>query len=85
QPKLVWPASFALARAYVDQLERSNGLAKARITTIRSALSKAEAASATQRKADLRQLSTSLSADVRASSDASKVRMLAAAVKDLAR
>ena len=23
QPKLVWPASFALARAYVDQLERS--------------------------------------------------------------
>ena len=23
QPKLVWPASFALARAYLDQLERS--------------------------------------------------------------
>ena len=26
QPKFVWPPSFALARAYVDQLERSNGL-----------------------------------------------------------
>ena len=26
QPKLVWPPSFALARAYVDQLERSQGL-----------------------------------------------------------
>ena len=26
QPKFTWPASFALARAYVDQLERSNGL-----------------------------------------------------------
>src|SRR5213593_1217398 len=27
QPKLVWPASFAVARAYLDQLARSNGLA----------------------------------------------------------
>ena len=27
QPKIVWPPSFALARAYVDQLERSHGLA----------------------------------------------------------
>ena len=26
QPKFVWPPSFALARAYVDQLERSSGL-----------------------------------------------------------
>ncbi len=26
QPKLVWPATFALARAYLDQLERSQGL-----------------------------------------------------------
>ena len=26
QPKFVWPPSFALARAYVDQLERSRGL-----------------------------------------------------------
>ena len=27
QPHFVWPATFALARAYVDQLERSQGLA----------------------------------------------------------
>src|SRR5207244_4232377 len=26
QPKLVWPASFVVARAYLDQLARSNGL-----------------------------------------------------------
>src|SRR5687767_15746204 len=32
QRKMVWPASFAKARAFVDQLERSNGLAAARIT-----------------------------------------------------
>ena len=30
QQQLVWPPSFALARAYVDQLERSNGLAPGR-------------------------------------------------------
>ena len=28
QPKLVWPASFALSGAYLDQLARSNGLAR---------------------------------------------------------
>ena len=27
QRKFVWPASFAKARAYLDQLERDNGLA----------------------------------------------------------
>ena len=26
QPKFVWPASFALSRAYTDQLERWKGL-----------------------------------------------------------
>ena len=27
QPKLIWPATFALSRAYTDQLERWKGLA----------------------------------------------------------
>src|SRR5215831_16623912 len=31
QQKFVWPASFPLAKAYVDQLERSNGLPTAKI------------------------------------------------------
>ena len=29
QRKFLWPPSFALARAYLDQLERSNGLSAA--------------------------------------------------------
>ncbi len=45
QPKYSWPASFALARAYLDQLERTNGLGSARISAARSALSSAESAS----------------------------------------
>jgi hypothetical protein len=84
QPKFVWPASFALARAYVDQLERSNGLAGARITAVRTALSGAEKASGSQRRDALTQLATQLDADSRGSSDAKKVTTLAGAVRELA-
>ena len=42
QPKLVWPPSFPLARAYLDQLTRSNGLAAASIAAVRSGLASAE-------------------------------------------
>src|SRR6185436_10541667 len=35
QPQMVWPASFALAKAYADQLERSHGLTAARLSTVR--------------------------------------------------
>src|SRR6476619_304622 len=38
QPKFVWPASFALSRAYVDQLERSRGLSASRIASLRKSL-----------------------------------------------
>ncbi|MEO5580526.1 MAG: hypothetical protein ABIR58_07690, partial [Gemmatimonadaceae bacterium] len=83
QQKLVWPASFALARSYVDQLARSNGLATARISAVRQALVSAEAASGTQRRDALAQLATQLDGDA-SGAGAAKVRMLAAAVRDLA-
>src|SRR5690606_26721035 len=38
QQRFEWPASFALARAYLDQLERSNGLAADHIRAARVAL-----------------------------------------------
>ncbi|MBC7843415.1 MAG: hypothetical protein H7099_13930 [Gemmatimonadaceae bacterium] len=85
QPKFVWPASFALARAYADQLERSSGLSADRLTAVRTALTSAEAASGNARKAALRTLGSSLDKDAGSSSDAAKVRKLAAAVKDLAK
>jgi hypothetical protein len=84
QPKLVWPPSFALARAYVDQLERDNGLSRARITAVRNALTNAERAAGAQRKAALSQLSTELAGDANGSRDSAKVQKLAAAVRDLA-
>ena len=83
QPKFVWPASFALARAYADQLERSSGLTAERLTAVRAALTTAESASGNARKSALRTLASSLDKDAASSSDAAKVRKLAAAMKDL--
>jgi len=85
QPKLVWPASFALARAYADQLERSAGLSSSRLEAVRAGLASAEAASpGATRRATLNDLATSLEGDAGSSSDAAKVRMLASAIRELA-
>jgi hypothetical protein len=83
QPKMVWPPSFALARAFVDQLERKKCLAPDRITSVRQALSSAERESPQNRQAALSQLSTQLESDARNSCDGQKVNMLRNAVKDL--
>ena len=45
QPKFEWPYTFALARAYVDQLERSRSVTAARVAMAREALATAERAS----------------------------------------
>jgi hypothetical protein len=85
QQKFVWPASFALARAYVDQLERSRGISSARIAAVRKALADAEGANGSARATALKALATDLDRDAAASSDAAKVRLLSAATRDLAR
>src|SRR5690606_19347932 len=84
QPEIVWPPSFALARAYLDQLERSNGLAATRIAATRQALSGAERASGGQRREALNRLASQLDGDANSAGDAAKVRTLASAVRDLA-
>ncbi|MEZ4702572.1 MAG: hypothetical protein R2834_19720 [Rhodothermales bacterium] len=84
QPKFTWPATFSLAKAYVDQLERSNGLGAARVTAVRQALAKAEGASGNARRTALNALATELSGEAGSSRDAAKVRMLADAVRNLA-
>jgi hypothetical protein len=83
QPKLVWPATFALPRAFLDQLARSNGLAADRISAARSALDAAEKLSGAARKDALTQLAGQLGGDA-SGRDAAKVRMLADAVTRLA-
>jgi len=84
QQQLVWPPTFALARAYVDQLERSSGLTPGRISAVREELADAERGSANQRREELSELAVQLDGDATGSRDASKVRVLAAAVRSLA-
>ncbi|HKW12179.1 MAG TPA: hypothetical protein VJO33_17465 [Gemmatimonadaceae bacterium] len=85
QPKFVWPASFALSRAYVDQLERSGGLSAGRVAAVRQSLADAEKASGAQRSSSLSQLATQLDGDANGSRDAAKVRMLASSVQELSK
>jgi hypothetical protein len=83
QQKFVWPPSFALARAYLDQLERSNGLGSGRIKAVRKALGHAEKGSGAERREALGKLATQLDGDARGSNDAAKLRLLAGAVRNL--
>ncbi|MBL8958273.1 MAG: hypothetical protein JNJ98_00350 [Gemmatimonadetes bacterium] len=83
QPKISWPPSFALARAYLDQLERNKCLSALRIAGVRSALSGAERANPSARQGTLNQLSTDLSREAAGSCDANRMRLLSSAIKDL--
>jgi hypothetical protein len=85
QPKIVWPPSFAMARAFVDQLERSQGLTAARITAVRTALAGAEKLNGAARSKALTTLASSVDKDATGSKDAAKAKMLAAAIRDLAK
>jgi len=83
QPHYTWAPSFAVARAYVDQLERSHGLTAARVASVRAALTRAEGASGAARTSALVSLAATVGTYAPGSSDAAKVRMLAAAIRDM--
>lgn len=85
QQKFTWAPSFALARAYLDQLERSKGLAGDKIASARTALASAEGKSGQGRRDVLTQLATRLHGDARSATDAPKAHTLASAVGDLAK
>jgi hypothetical protein len=84
QQRLVWAPSFALARAYLDQLARSNGLGAEMMATARTTLTNAERRNGSERKTALTELATYLNAAAAAAKDQDKVRTLATAVTDLA-
>jgi hypothetical protein len=84
QPRITWTASFAVARAYVDQLARSNGLSAERISAVRQALDRAEKAHGQERRDALTALATSLGQDAATSSDKGKVQKLAGVTTELA-
>jgi hypothetical protein len=84
QPKLVWPAAFPVARAYLDQLVRDNGLPKSRTSAIESALKSAEQANGAERSSALEKLAGELDHDAQGASDTARVQALANVVREMA-
>jgi hypothetical protein len=64
QQKPVWPASFVVARAYLDQLARSGGLGLDKLSATRDALARAERLSGQPRRDALTELGARLNDDV---------------------
>jgi hypothetical protein len=83
QTHIVWPPTFALARAYLDQLERNGGLSASRIAAVRGELTTAERASGSARSSALSASASAISADISSASDKGRVTLLQRAVQDL--
>jgi hypothetical protein len=84
QQKFAWPASFALARAYLDQLARGNSMPAGEIEDARKALAEAEGSSGQERREALTTLAAELNGRAAGAGDSARVRMLAEAVSELA-
>jgi hypothetical protein len=82
QVHFVWPPSYALARAYLDQLERNGGLSATRIAAVRTELANAERGGG---KGALATLATQIQSDVAGASDKGRVQLLQLAVRDLSK
>ncbi len=86
QPKIVWPASFVVAKAYVDQLVRSKAMTPDRAKSLVAAMDAAEKSGGNQRRTAVTQLETmageiETSAGPATSATAQKQRALAAVIK----
>ncbi|HEY6219850.1 MAG TPA: hypothetical protein VIV65_07310, partial [Gemmatimonadaceae bacterium] len=84
QPHFAWPASFPLAKAYTDQLERWKGLSAARVDAVRKALADAEGKDGAARKTALTKLAVTVAGYKAASSDPDRVQWLHDAITGLA-
>jgi hypothetical protein len=84
QEKITWPASFVVARAYLDQLTRNEGLLRGWATPISNELARAEKLKGAAQRTALTRLATRLDADAKIAGDSARVSALARAVHDLA-
>ena len=84
QPRYVWPTSFALARAYLDQLERQSALPGDRIASARTELQNAERGDGAARRDALNRVASEMDSEAGRSRDADKVRSLASTLRQLA-
>ena len=81
QEKIVWPQKLVVAKAYVDQLERSGSLPADQIASLRQAIQKAEG---NKKAGDLKKLASPLeksSASAKNPADAARMQALADILK----
>jgi hypothetical protein len=78
QERIDWPRSLVVAKAYVDQLERSKGLSAEQISELRSAIQKAEGSKSF---GDLKKLSKSLEKNAGQSKDSARISALVEILK----
>jgi hypothetical protein len=84
QTRIVWPASVAVARAYLDQLVRRQGMSGEQTARIGRELEAAERLSGAQRRDALTALASSIERDAGGARDGARARLLAGAVRELA-
>jgi hypothetical protein len=90
QPKVTWPATTVVARAYLDQLNRTKGIAADRAAAVVAAMDQADkvrsAADKSHLALELATLARGLEADAGNATgrDAMRLRALAATIKDRA-
>jgi hypothetical protein len=85
QPHTVWPPSFALARAYLDQMERNNGISADLLKALRDALLAAERGGCGNRNTALAALGTKAKGDVAGAADKGRMELVARAITALSK
>ena len=84
QPKITWPANFVTAKAYIDQLARSNALDTKQLAALNETIAKAGSSPKSKDVAKLHAMAQSLDKDAGAAktpADANRMRALAAIMK----
>jgi hypothetical protein len=84
QPLVTWPATFVVARAYIDQLKRDSGLDAKRIAALEDAIAKVSDHADKKKVARLKAMAVNLdkaSASAKTPADANRLKALAAVIQ----
>jgi hypothetical protein len=84
QPKIVWPANFVVARAYLDQLARGTSVTAKKLADLNAAIAKAEASHSAKDTSALKSMAASLEKDASSAktpADVDRMRALAGIMK----
>jgi len=83
QKKITWPASTAVVRAYLDQLTRDTRVPRNWVTQLGADLGRAERQTGSQQRVAYTRLATRLDREAGSSADPTRVRAMAAALREL--